>query len=76
MKKIILVIAFLIGYNCSLTAQSMVSIFAGGGSSLGDGVPATTASLSGAEGLCADGAGNIYIMETGYQRVRKVTAMG
>ena len=40
----------------------------------GDNGPATSASLHGPSGLAVDGAGNLYIADTGNNRVRKVTA--
>ena len=42
----------------------------------GDGIPATTARLNYPEGLAMDGAGNLYIVDNGNQRVRKVTPFG
>jgi sugar lactone lactonase YvrE len=57
-----------------------IETVAGGGSgctgqsdSIGDGCPATSA-LVGARYLTVDGAGNIYISDLTYNRVRKVTA--
>src|SRR4051812_45808935 len=45
---------------------------AGGGSSLADGVPATTALLSNTTGVATDAYGNIYIYDNGHYIVRKV----
>ena len=42
----------------------------------GDGGPATQAQLNGAVGLAVDGAGNVYIGDTGNYRVRKVAVDG
>ncbi len=42
----------------------------------GDGGPATEAQLWSPGGLALDGAGNLYIADTGNARVRKVTAAG
>jgi uncharacterized protein (TIGR03437 family) len=42
----------------------------------GDGGPATAASLDGPMGLAVDAAGNLYIANTGNQRIRKVTPAG
>ena len=51
---------------------SAITVFAGGGGSLGDGGPATSASLYRPIGLRLDTAGNVYIAERGNGRVRKV----
>jgi sugar lactone lactonase YvrE len=51
----------------------------GGGSLMvfgGDGGPATSASLSYIKGLAVDGAGQIYIADTGFMRVRRVDTGG
>ena len=50
--------------------------FAGGGSSLGDGGPATAAQLNFPVGMTADGAGNIYIADVLNDRIRKVDTAG
>jgi len=41
---------------------------------LGDGGPAASATIGGAYGLAVDGAGNLYIADTGKFRIRKITA--
>ena len=41
----------------------------------GDGGPATSAEISAAEGIAVDGAGNLYIVDTYNQRIRKVDAV-
>jgi sugar lactone lactonase YvrE len=42
----------------------------------GDGGPATSAELNGPAGVLVDGAGNLYISDTGNSRVREVVANG
>jgi len=42
----------------------------------GDGGPAAAASLSGPRGVAVDTAGNLYIADTGHNRIRKVTPDG
>ncbi|MBS1828547.1 MAG: hypothetical protein JST93_24790 [Acidobacteria bacterium] len=49
---------------------------AGGGISIADGQPATSALLSIPFGAAADGAGNLYIADAGHSIVRKVTPAG
>jgi len=44
--------------------------------SVGDGCPATQASLSQPQGVALDGSGNLYIADTNNQRVREVEAVG
>ena len=49
-----------------------ISSVAGGGGALGDGSPATAASLSYPYGVALDASYNIYIADSGHNRVRKV----
>src|SRR5207249_3913068 len=42
----------------------------------GDGGPATSAQLSYPAGVAVDGAGNLFIVDTGNQRIRKVSPAG
>jgi uncharacterized protein (TIGR03437 family) len=42
----------------------------------GDGGPAASASLSGPRGVAVDRAGNLYIADTGHNRIRKVSTGG
>ncbi len=54
----------------------IISTVAGGGLSTADGVPATNARLSGsAKSIIMDGAGNLYIIDFGGNKVRKIDAV-
>ena len=57
-----------------VTLEGTISTVAGNGvlGYLGDGGPATSASLSTPRGTEADAAGNVYIADSGNQRIRKV----
>ncbi len=57
-------------------AVPTIETVAGGGSALGDNVPAASAQLNNPHGVAVDGAGNLYIAETDNERVRKVDAAG
>src|ERR1019366_7366045 len=60
-----------------VSPSEIIGTVAGGGTSgLGDGGPATSAQLSAPSGLAVDGAGNLYIADTGYNRVRRVSPNG
>jgi len=57
--------------------NGIISTFAGGGASLGDGGPATKASFGGTSfGLAFDTAGALYISDTYGHRIRRVTPDG
>ncbi len=58
-----------------VTPSGIITTFAGGGGSLGEG-PATSAGLANPVGLAVDGAGNVYIADTGNSRIRKVNSAG
>jgi sugar lactone lactonase YvrE len=53
-----------------------ITTFAGGGASLGDGGPATQASIASVYGLAFDASGSLYIADGGNRRIRKVTPDG
>ena len=64
--------------NCRIRKVSggMITTVAGngeGGFRVGDGVPATSASLTFPEGVAVDPAGNLYIADAGNYRIRKVS---
>jgi sugar lactone lactonase YvrE len=56
--------------------SGMISTVAGGGGSLGDGGPATSASLAAPFGITVDPSGNLYICDQGHFRIRKVDTTG
>lgn len=53
-----------------------VTTFAGTTTSIGDGGPSTRARLDRPSGAAVDSSGNLYIADTGENRVRKVTLSG
>jgi sugar lactone lactonase YvrE len=61
-----------------VTPGGVISTYAGNGTAgfSGDGGEATSAELSGPLGIAFDNAGNLYIAESGNERVRKVTPLG
>lgn len=61
-----------------VTPEGVISTYAGNGTAgfNGDGGAATSAELSGPLGIAFDDAGNLYIAESGNERVRKVTPLG
>ncbi len=64
------------GLVYKLAGAAPLIYVAGGGSSLANGVPATSAYLNGANGISFDAQGNLYICEDGGHRVRKVDTQG
>lgn len=62
--------------NGVITAESIITTFAGTGSSgyTGDGGLATSATLSSPSGVIADAAGNVYIADTLNASIRKVSS--
>lgn len=67
-----------LGQVRKVAADGSISVVAGGGSgtSSDDGALAINASLSRPQGIAVDSAGNLYIVETGQGRVRKVLPDG
>jgi sugar lactone lactonase YvrE/outer membrane lipoprotein-sorting protein len=60
-----------------VTVAGIISTVAGGGTGdLSDGGSATTAKLSQPNGVAVDSADNLYIADTGNNRIRKVTPAG
>jgi sugar lactone lactonase YvrE len=58
-----------------VTKSGVISTVAGGGTDTGEGIPATSAKLSGPYGLTFDSAGNLYFADI-TTRVRKITPAG
>lgn len=54
-------------------SNGVIATVAGGGSSIGDNGPATSAQLYGPGGVGVDAAGNLYIADSGNQRIRQVS---
>ena len=61
-----------------ISTSGIITTYAGTGVAgwSGDGGAATLAKISTPQGLCVDGAGNLFIVMSGDQRVRKVDASG
>jgi len=60
-----------------VTPSGIITTVAGGGTGVpGDGGPATAASLRVPSGVAVDALGNLYIADSGYSRIRKVTPGG
>src|SRR6266566_5302026 len=79
MRKALLTGLMLLWVNRAAFAQQyIISTVAGNGTSgfSGDGGPATNTSLLAPRGVAVDGAGNLYIADSGSQRIRKVYTAG
>ena len=67
-------------YNSKIrkvTSSGIITTFAGGSSVLGDGGPATSASLGNPSCLAVDiSSNNVYICDTSYNRIRMVNSTG
>jgi sugar lactone lactonase YvrE len=61
-----------------ITAAGIISTYAGNGTAGygGDGASAIVAELNGPSGVAIDSSGNLYIADTGNNRIRKVTTAG
>jgi len=62
-------------YRCLIrkVSNGVITTVAGGGPSLGDNGPATSAQLNFPEGVAVDSAGNLYIADSNNNRIRKVS---
>jgi hypothetical protein len=65
-----------VGVVRKVAPNGIITTFAGNGTNGfgGDGGPATSAQLSNPTGIAIDGAGNVYICDTGNERIRKIDA--
>jgi|GEM_PF-844984 len=63
-------------YVRKVNKAGIISIFAGGGASLGDGGPATNARLVGPVGITSDRSGNVYVCDGSDGRIRKINPGG
>lgn len=68
------------GNNCirKIDARGIITTLAGDWNAeyLGDGLPGKSARLNGPRGVCADGAGNLYIADTNNHCIRKLDKAG
>lgn len=75
MRIVLAVLVVLIFLSPPAKAQFIMT-FVGGGSSLGDGIPATSANVVTPWGVTFDKNGNLYFAEGGTSKIRKVDASG
>ena len=61
------------GHRVRKIAGGIITTFAGNGGSFGDNGPATSAQLSYPSDVAVDAAGNVYIADSGNNRIRKVS---
>ena len=67
----------IVAMSISSWGQGTISTVAGGGNNFpGDGGAATSANIMGANGVAVDSSGNVYFVEMGSYRVRKVNTAG
>ncbi len=57
-------------------ANGIITVFAGGGGTLGEGIVATNASINDAQAVAMDPSGNLYIADYYWYRIRKVGTNG
>ncbi len=53
-------------------ATGVINTFAGGGGTIGDGIPATSAQLTNPVGICINPAGDIFVSEFSGHRIRRI----
>jgi uncharacterized protein (TIGR03437 family) len=65
-------------YIRRIAVNGTIGVFAGSAAAgfAGDGGPASSAQFSGPSGLAFDSAGNLYVADTGNQRIRKIAPGG
>jgi uncharacterized protein YjdB len=59
----------------ALSQAMIIETFAGGGGSLGDGGPATSAQFSSNYGIAVDASNNVYVADWLHNRIRKIDAV-
>ncbi len=71
-------VTYLWQFNGSNVLNQIITIAGNGASNTysGDNGPATNAALNGPSGVCVDAASDVYIADTGNQRIRKVATNG
>lgn len=76
-RCIFLLVLFLlsVGTLCASDPPGTITTVTGGGTTLGDGGPATNAALSNPTDAVADASGNLFIADYGNSRIRKVDAV-
>jgi len=82
MKRIISILfvsfCFAIATPCGFAQSGTITTYAGDGTFgfFGDNGPATSAQFAFPAGIAVDAAGNVYVSDTGNQRIRKITPDG
>src|ERR1039457_717265 len=66
-------IADYINHRIRKVSNGIITTIAGGGLTLGDGGPATSAMLYVPSGVAVDSAGDLYVADSGNNRIRKVS---
>jgi sugar lactone lactonase YvrE len=64
------------GRICKVDTNDIITLVAGGGSSYGENLLATSAAINGAKAVAVDKTGNLFIADYYYYRVRKVGTNG